>query len=296
MKLLLGLLFATALLFAQQQTKIAPDCTLGNLSFSGVANSNSFDNRPASSNTGIPCTLWTLDWSAQASVTSVTMEIEGAPDTAGAPGTFVVLASGATFPSGKVNFSSSTAYYPWMRVRVNAAGGTGNISATLSGWRDNAGSIGGGGGGGSGCPGTTGTPCVVVGPTAIGSPPTNAPVQIAGVDGSDNIITPTFCNLSAPISLSASGLTQLVALSAGKQIRICNISISFASAVGFQLQQGTGTACATGTGNVTGIYASILTIALDFTSGTLNAAASDALCANVSTAVTGGGVVNYAQY
>ena len=136
----LGILFfiISTFLQAQSQSKIAPDCQLGNIVFTGVGNSVNFDNRPQSSNTGIPCALWNLVWSAQASVTSVTLQIEGAPDSNGAPGTYSVLASGTTFPSGKVNYSATTGYYPWMRVRVNAVGGTGNISATLSGWRTDA--------------------------------------------------------------------------------------------------------------------------------------------------------------
>jgi hypothetical protein len=116
------------------------------------------------------------------------------------------------------------------------------------------------------------------------------------VDGSNNIIVPTYCNLSAPVSLTTSGLTQLVALSIGLTVRICNISVSFASAVDFQLEYGTGSACGTGTTAITGVYKSILTIALDFNSGTLNGIASNALCANLGASVVGGGVVNYGLF
>jgi hypothetical protein len=277
-----------------QQTKVSPDCPIGPgiVSFSGTGNSIAFDNRPSSANSGIPCTNWSLVWSAEAAVTSLTIKIEAAPDSNGIPGTFSAIASGSTFPSGKVNISTSTGYYPWIRVSVTAVGSAGAITGVLNGWRDNAASISGGGGGGSGCT----APCVVIGPAAVGSPSGGAPVQIAGTDSADNIITPTFCNASAPISVTSSGLTQILALSGTTQIRICNISVGFASGVDFQLETGTGSNCAGSTAALTGVYKGIVTIALDFNSGTLNGPAGTALCVNLGASVTGGGVLNYARY
>ena len=146
MKLALALIFTALILQGQTQTKVAPDCQLGNLVFTGISNSPVFDNRPQSSNTGIPCVQWSLSWSAEPSVTSITVQIMGAPDVNGAPGTFTSLNSATTFPSGLLNYTSSTNYYPWMQARVNAVGGTGTITATLSGWRDNAATIQGTGG------------------------------------------------------------------------------------------------------------------------------------------------------
>jgi hypothetical protein len=102
-----------------------------------------------------------------------------------------------------------------------------------------------------------------------------------------------YCSLSAPITVTGSGLTQIVALSGGQQIEICNISVSFASGVDFQLETGTGSNCAGATTALTGVYKTVLTVALDFTSGTLNGVVSQALCINLGAGVTGGGVVNY---
>ena len=277
-----------------QQTKVQPDCTLGAV-FTTTGNSANYDNRSVSTNSGVPCTLWSLTWSAQSTVTSLTINIEGAPDSNGTPGTFASLASGSTFPSGKVTYSASTAYSPWVRITVSVAGSPGEINATLNGWREDQASIGGGGGG-SGCPGTTGTPCVVVGPTASGAAPTDSPVQIAGLDGAGNIITPTYATLPVAISLTSSGLTQLIAGSSGKQIRIEHISVSFASAVNFQLEYGTGSSCGTSTTALTGVYQSVVGIALDFDSGTLNVPSGNSLCANLGSSVTGGGLSVYAQY
>jgi len=294
MKKLVLLLSLILPAFAQTQTKVSPDCTLGPnaVNFTAIGNSVAFDNRPVSSNTGIPCANWSLVWSAEPVVTSLTIKIEAAPDSNGIPGTFTAIASGSTFPSGKVNIATSTGYYPWLRVSVTAIGSSGAITGVLNGWRDNADTIGGGGGGGGGCT----APCVVIGPADVGSASGGAPVQIAGTDSSDNIITPTFCNLSTPITVSSSGLTQILALSGSTVIRICNIAVAFASGVNFQLETGTGTNCSGSTAALTGVFQSVLTVALDFNSGTLNGPAGRALCINLGAGVTGGGVLNYARY
>jgi hypothetical protein len=135
--------------------RVAPDITLENIVLSGVSNSKSLDNRPPSNaHHGTPCTLFTLDWSADSSVVSLTIVIQGAPDNAGVPGTFATIASSSVFPSGKLNYYSATKYYPWMRVAVTATGGAGKIAATLMGWHDDAAAIvlsqSGGGGTSSG--------------------------------------------------------------------------------------------------------------------------------------------------
>jgi hypothetical protein len=262
-----------------QQTKVQPDCTLGAV-FTTTGNSSVFDNRAVQSvNSGPPCTLWALTWYAQSAVTSITINIEGAPDVAGVPGSFSSLANASTFPEGKLTYEASTSYYPWMRITVTATGAAGLIYAVLNGWREDQTSIGGGGGGGGGCPGTITTPCV-----------------IGGLNSSGAVVIPTYATANAAISLSSSGLTQLLALSGSTQIRVEHISVSFASAVNFQLEYGTGSNCGTGTTAVSGVYQAITGIALDFDSGTLNVPAGQALCANLGASVTGGGVLVYAQY
>jgi len=105
-----------------------------------------------------------------------------------------------------------------------------------------------------------------------------------------------FCTQSAVITLTTSGLTQIIAASGNQVIHICNISIAFASGVNVQLETGTGTNCASSTTALTGTYQSILTLALDFVNGTLNTPAGVALCVNLGASVTGGGVIEYIQY
>ena len=119
-------------------TEIQPSKVLGNLVFPGIGVSSALDNRPRASNTGVPCTIWTLEWYAQASVTSLTINIQGAPDVNGAPGVFATLVSSSIFPNGKLNFITATGYYPWMRVSVSAVGAGGTIIAVLSGYQENA--------------------------------------------------------------------------------------------------------------------------------------------------------------
>lgn len=105
------------------------------------------------------------------------------------------------------------------------------------------------------------------------------------------------CTSRANITLSGSGSTQIVAASGATRIRVCHISISFASAVNFKLVEGTGANCATGPADITGLYNQIDSIALDFgSSSPLRSSASQALCANQSAAVAAGGVIVYAQY
>ena len=232
---------------------------------------------------------------------------------------------------GLYGYITFVGYTPWLKTKINSIGG-GSITVIAVGFNPSPpDSLSSGGGG---CAGTASTPCVVAGPNAPGAASTKNPVQVAGNDGTDvqsiktdtsgrtqvvgasavgvapagdpvpvaNVdggglaIIPTYCTLSAPVSLTTSGLTQLVALSAGKQIRICHISIAFATAETFQLEEGTGSVCAGGTAALTGVYQAVLTLALDFPSGTLNALTSNALCANLGSSVVGGGVILYALY
>lgn len=102
------------------------------------------------------------------------------------------------------------------------------------------------------------------------------------------------CNSSAVITLTATGPTQIITLTALSKIRICHISMSAASAVGIQLVQGTGVNCATGPANLTGVYQNATSIALDFPQNSaLITAVSQALCVTLSANVNVGGVVVY---
>jgi hypothetical protein len=294
MKILIVLCLALSA-FAQTQTKVSPDCTLGPsaVSFTTTGNSIAYDNRPVSSNTGIPCANWSLVWSAEAAVTSLTIKIEAAPDSNGTPGTFTSIASGSTFPSGKVDIATATGYYPWIRVSVTAVGSPGAITGILNGWRDNADTIGGGGGGGGGCT----APCVVIGPDSVGSAPTEPPVAAGFIDGAGNIIPPQVCSLHAFFDTSSSGNTLLVGASGSDKIYLCHFvyqDVAFGNTV--QVKQGTGATCAGSTTNFGMVYVALAGAAEDYDLSPLVTVASNAICINLANATRVTGEITYGQH
>jgi hypothetical protein len=211
--------------------KLTPDYVYANLTFSGVSTSPNFDNRPSN---GDPCAVWTLDYSAEPSVTSLTITIEGAPDDNGAPGAFAVIATSSVFPSAKVNFYTSTGYYPWMRVAITAVGGVGAISATLCGYRDNPGSItSGGGGGGGGTSSAFGTPFPADGTAAGAYQASSGDMEPLNLDSSGNLlvagsltITPTQSNTvstAGPTTVGTSSTQLLAANAARKRLILQNV-------------------------------------------------------------------------
>jgi hypothetical protein len=104
------------------------------------------------------------------------------------------------------------------------------------------------------------------------------------------------CDLYSPITLAAAvGYTEIVPLIAGRLIRVCNISISFAASETPSLYYGTGANCAVGTTAITGAYSNILALALDF-AAPLRVPAAQALCVRQTVGSGGGGLVNYAIY
>jgi hypothetical protein len=117
----------------------APDIVLGNIALNAVGVSAIIDNRPSSANSGIPCTLWALQWSAQPGITGLALAFQWAPDNNGAPGAFTSVISGTALPSGKALIADG--YYPWIRIALTALMGSGYVNAVLTGWRDTSDSI-----------------------------------------------------------------------------------------------------------------------------------------------------------
>lgn len=106
------------------------------------------------------------------------------------------------------------------------------------------------------------------------------------------------CPSSAAITLSAATDAVVVPLAASTITRICNISFSSGTTLAdVTIRQGTGTTCGTSQVALSGAFAAVTGLALDFTAGGLRTtvAARD-VCLHFSTAVTGGGVVTYVQY
>ena len=73
------------------------------------------------------------------------------------------------------------------------------------------------------------------------------------------------CNRFLPLALTGAGPTTIITnTNASQAIYICHISLSLATAQSVQIHQGTGVNCATPTGNITGAYRNVSTIALDW--------------------------------
>jgi hypothetical protein len=253
-----------------------------------------------------PVSTWTMGikywrFSYQSTgFTGVSIQLEAAPDSFGSPGTWVIFPGSAisgTNPQtstagGLTSFSvTPNIVDPWIRINLTSAVGTGAVQGRVMGYRVNP-----DGGSGSGCPGTSATPCDVQGVTATGAAATENPLLDGALDGSGNKAPFVLGTTPTVISLSSSGLTQIIGLSAGKSIRVTHISIAFASAVNFQLEYGTGTNCGTGTTALTGTYQDILTYTMDWDLDPLIVPSGNALCANLGAAVTGGGLAKSALF
>lgn len=105
------------------------------------------------------------------------------------------------------------------------------------------------------------------------------------------------CTNQASFNLSGSGNTQIVALSSSKNIRVCHISFSTTATEDIKFTNGTGSNCASGTADVTGLYKSVQSMALDFrNTSPLIVPVSNALCINQSATQALGGIVIYALF
>lgn len=259
-------LFALALPLAAQPTApIQPDCFIQFNAKATAGVSASFDNR------NLGCVDWTIVYTTQGFAT-ISFEFDSAPDSNGTPGAFVAFAG--TLVSG-TNPSTTTGqslmqfsgYFPWLRLNLASKTGTGTITANAFGFR----------------------------PIAFNTVKSQQNItQIGGL----NVFACTGSGTTAQaiINLSSSGNTQIIPASGSNRTQICHISISFASAVDFKLTSGTGSNCGSGTADVTGLYKNTVAPALDFSPfSPLVSPASQAVCANISANVVGGGIVIFTQ-
>jgi hypothetical protein len=315
----------------QQQVGIWPDCVqFYHFTLAGQVTSN-FDNRQ------LGCTDWIVTYTASG-FGAVTLITQSAVDAAGAPGAWGnyagVVVTGVN-PNIAITYATTvfSGYQPWMRMRLNAVAGVGNVWGVLYGWKLKPTTVSIPGGvvtavatvPADGVANAAAIPALpaagaapwfnmnlvynsatwdrmrgntagvwVQGPGAEGAAVAGAPVRIAGWDGT-NTVAPVFCPSSAVITLAGAGTTQLVALSGATRIRICHISLALDAAANVQFIQGTGAACVTGPANVTGNYRGVLSMALGFPQNPLALAAGQALCVTI-TAANAGGLVQYAQY
>jgi len=221
---------------------------------------------------GLGIKYWTYEYKSTG-FSVVSIQLEGADDSSGAPGSFtayngtlVIGNNPSTSITGALTnmVVNPTATKVWVQMHASTLTGSGSLHGRLYGYRNFP---------------ACGPPCIIAGSGGGGTP-----------------VVPVFGTNSTALSLSSSGLTQIIALSGTTQIRLTHISLSFASAVDFQLEYGTGVACAAGTTALTGVYKGILTIVLSFTLDPLLVPAGNALCVNLGSGVVGGGLAKYAQF
>lgn len=102
------------------------------------------------------------------------------------------------------------------------------------------------------------------------------------------------CSQQLPFNLTAAGNTQIIPAGSGV-LRVCHISFSTTASEDVKITQGTGANCATGPADVTGLFKTVQSMALDFGNDSpLRSGANQALCLNQSAAQNLGGVVIYA--
>lgn len=269
MRLLFALLLLASALVAQP---LVPDCFMNVTATNTVAtNSANFDNGVGPNRPGLGCVDWTVVYFTTTTVATVSVELDSANDTAGAPGAFSTfggtLINGVN-PSTTTNESSFqvTGYFPWLRLRVSGVTGSGIVvTAFAFGYR----------------------PIAFVQFKTV-TQPSNI-TQIGGT----NVFA---CPSQAVITLAATGNTQIIAHSGTNRTLICAIQVSWASGLNVQLQSGTGGTCGSGTANITGLMQNVAT--WTFAPGSfapIVIAAGQDVCVNDSTNAAGGGMVIYVQ-
>ena len=132
--------------------------------------------------------------------------------------------------------------------------------------------------------------------TASFSPiPTNVLANFAGVG--DPCKNPAAATVSAVVNIGSATTTQIVALAAGKQIYVCQVSVSATGTTpSVLLAYGTGSACGTGTTSLTGAIALTASqpMSIGWGGAVVTTPAGNALCVtNVGSTLTG--VISYVQ-
>ena len=289
MKLLGSLLLFACLGFGQ--TKIAPDCDI-QFTLTSASSSPTTAGSCAQNLQGVR--FWSVIYQSNG-FSGLTLTMQEAPDSNGSPGSWSTFtASSGTNPmTSTTGVNADTTYLnyaPWVRVTLSGLSGSGKVTGHIYGCKQpgcGSGGTGGGGGGGSGCVGTVATPC------QIGVDNNGSSLPALG-DANGRIQIGTGAAFAA-ISLSSSGLLQIIPASSGKTTTINHLSVLLASGATFQLEYGTGTNCGTGTTAITGTYPANF-VGATWDPGDLPIIpASQAICINLGSSVSGGGIVTYSQ-
>ncbi len=324
MRTVVLLLFAAIAAFGQTGGN-APDCTF-TATLTSATTSTPINNKPTATG-GNPCLYWVVVYFTNGA-SGVSVTLEGAADAAGAPtGSYTAL----TATSGTVNPMVGTAegsailccdYYPWLRFNAGTFSGSGlSMILRVYGWKNNPNPTAGGGGisanvdlvavGGAAI--TLGqklmaaslpvtlasdqSAVTVGGAAAIGAGPTGNPVP-TGWRNSAGVIVPEYCTSKATIGTLSTGANQLVAVSGGTTIYVCEVFFSGETIATFQLITGTGSSCTSPTsetGIISGAGAGVFGIDIAPPNGVLVTTAAKTLCLSVSAGSVGGGYILYSQ-
>jgi hypothetical protein len=210
-------------------------------------------------NRQVGCTTWTVAYTSSV-YTALTLTVQDAPDAAGAPGAWAAFAgavlSGVNPNVALTQAATSLSGY-YPWMRVRLTGGV--AAGTIRG-------------------------------VLYGYKEHTTQVIMGGAVG-----VPVFCPLRAVLTVAGPATTQIVALAAGQSIRVCHISMSLTGPSAVTLLESTKAACGA-TAAITGSYANITAMALDFGLSPLTLTAATALCVNVAAAVNAGGLVSYAIF
>lgn len=190
MKTIILALLIIPLAYSQQLQPVSSqqaDCgkfTQPPITTAGTFNGQNIDNRFAG------CDGFVVTYSSNG-FSAVSVLLQDAPlGTGGIAGAFVSFAGTIVSPFTNPTTATTqgetraTGYFPYVRIQITTTG-TGYLVAEVHGFKTNPNSGSGAPASAGGCPGTVGTPCVVVGPTATGAPPTTSPLLAAGADSAN---------------------------------------------------------------------------------------------------------------
>lgn len=133
----------------------------------------------------------------------------------------------------------------------------------------------------------------------IGTFPDNEPFNLAQIGGATVDKPCARTRSSVAVSTAASGSTELVGLTASQVIYVCGYTFVSSASVSVKFVYGTGTACATGSTDLTGAMAVAanggVVNAVD-DGGIFKTASANALCINLSGATQTSGHVTYVKF
>lgn len=287
--LLLSLAFAAIGLAQPSQVQVNADCVIAfNITTVGTrVPANGY------ANGNLGCNSWQIQyWNNGFS--GLSLRVESAPNTATTfntctPGSWGSIGGTLVFgvnPNTNTTQASSliqaygTSFASCVSVTLTSATGAGNVTGVLLGFR----SAGLGGTTTSAASSVTITSPVGQQAMASGVSVTLANNQISGAQFTH-------------VNLSGSGNTQLVAASGSTKIYVLEVDFATGSGEDVKFTEGTGSNCAIGTADVTGLYKNIVTFSFGngVTGLPYTATGGDALCVNQSVAQAAGVTVWYLQ-